>query len=378
MQDSEAMKFESDSSDRLSSIYELAKIWFKYGVCCDVTVTCVDENGKFDFKCHKLMIFPLFSQVYALNSSRNFEDIEHVILPDVKPCSFKQFLHYVYGLENSQPSFSDIFVTNDENSLLLGTTVKIENEDTDYEGDFSKQLNKEMIKEKINYLQEEKRRWVKRESYLDKDDTDLKPLISPSDFVKISLQDDDAVVEFKRKQWHPCTLCSESLPSKEQRIHHMLKVHYDELQKQDRIYTKVNKHKRLKTAIKWINCEIDSCDKWFKDNAEKESHNVRAHAGAKNHICEVCSQAFSKKSLLTQHINMKHSTTDEQIMCNECGEYFGNNTKLKYHQQLAHRRTENSYSCRFCDYKTTWKAQLVSHERSHTGEKPEDNIQIEV
>ena len=58
-------------------------------------------------------------------------------------------------------------------------------------------------------------------------------------------------------------------------------------------------------------------------------------------------------------------------MCNECGECFGNNTKLRYHQACAHKPKIRQFKCKYCDYDTYHKPQLVEHERTHTGEKPE-------
>ena len=70
-------------------------------------------------------------------------------------------------------------------------------------------------------------------------------------------------------------------------------------------------------------------------------------------------------------MKLEHSTDDKQILCNECGEYFGNDAKLKHHQRNIHKPKMRHLKCRFCDYDTHAKQQLVEHERSHTGEKPE-------
>ena len=58
-------------------------------------------------------------------------------------------------------------------------------------------------------------------------------------------------------------------------------------------------------------------------------------------------------------------------MCNECGESFGNDAKLKYHQHKVHKIRNWLHKCKFCVYNTNATNQLLQHERSHTGEKPE-------
>ena len=125
-------KVEFDSSERVSCIYQTAQTWMKSGICTDVTVTCLDEKDKkVDFKCHKLMIFPILTQ-YCPMTSVECEDIEQVILTDVAPDFFKQFLNYVYGLENSNQDFSAFFSQNEvAEPLESNIIVKMEHEDDD-------------------------------------------------------------------------------------------------------------------------------------------------------------------------------------------------------------------------------------------------------
>ena len=89
-------------------MYETAQI--KSGTCSDITVTCLDDKDNIvDFKLHKLIIFPFLTQSCLLTGD-DYDDVEHVILPDVSSDYFKKFLKDTSRkLENSNKDFFDFF-----------------------------------------------------------------------------------------------------------------------------------------------------------------------------------------------------------------------------------------------------------------------------
>ena len=133
------MRF-SCSKERVSWIFELARVWIKSDLCTDVTVTCLssqDVDRKVDFKCHKLMLLPLLSHNCPIHCV-NFEDVDSIILPDISPEFFTQYLNYVYGLEQTSLDFSQILHPSVGVESLLAngfTSVKVKVEHDDYYDD---------------------------------------------------------------------------------------------------------------------------------------------------------------------------------------------------------------------------------------------------
>ena len=137
--------------ERVTWIHQLAQTWIKSDICTDVTVTCFsspeDDERKLDFKCHKLMLLPLITQNCPLNCV-NYEDIDHIILPDITPQFFNQYLNYVYGLEQTSLDFSQFLQPNiNVEALLLANgfpsvKVKVEHDDYYDEDEFVDQYDK--------------------------------------------------------------------------------------------------------------------------------------------------------------------------------------------------------------------------------------------
>ena len=182
--------------------------------------------------------------------------------------------------------------------------------------------------------------------------------------VTISVKKAEKAVKVGRS-W-PCLQCPQVFSLQKLAKEHMLEKHWAELKEKGMLFTKHGS-----VTITTISCDYDNCNKYFRDNADKLQHMSSVHRKERNHICHICSKTFMGRKGLKNHLDMKHSQVNEEIMCTECGEVFENNAKIKYHQNMVHKEKVRKYCCRFCDYKTYSKPQLKEHERTHTGEKPE-------
>ena len=177
----------------------------------------------------------------------------------------------------------------------------------------------------------------------------------------------DGVKKKGCETWYPCTHCHETFAYQKDVKKHMLEAHWSELKEKGMLYTTNGT-----VTIKNVACEYENCDKYFRDKDAKDTHVAREHTKERTtYICEICSKTFLSKSGLREHKNVKHSTVVDPQMCNECGDVFDNKSKLTYHITIVHKVKERKFHCRFCDYRTYAKPQLVEHERTHTGEKPE-------
>ncbi|XP_039297041.1 zinc finger and SCAN domain-containing protein 2-like isoform X2 [Nilaparvata lugens] len=57
----------------------------------------------------------------------------------------------------------------------------------------------------------------------------------------------------------------------------------------------------------------------------------------------------------------------DSTKCQLCGESFSNTRELNLHCRI---HTSGKHACKFCDYKATKKSNLITHLRTHTGERP--------
>ena len=303
-------------------MYETAQI--KSGTCSDITVTCVDEkDNKVDFKCHKLIIFPFLSQSCLLTSDE-YEDIEHMILPDVSPNYFKKFLNYTFRkLEYSNEDYFAFFsskhvvvsqaanvkVNDDDgggggNQGVAGEGVGLVGEDLQNQ---SKLVNKKYTSLidryddddgghqgdggeggglVVNDLQNPSRSIKKETSLLEKHKKKIvewslwkKEKIGNKEPIKSELIKEETTEEITEEKnlekitvplktdivenaLFQCTFCTEAFPKTKIRNKHMIDIHYSELEEAGRIFTTEG---GKKTRIKWYHCDFDYevCDRYI-------------------------------------------------------------------------------------------------------------------
>ncbi|XP_053545437.1 gastrula zinc finger protein XlCGF57.1-like [Bombina bombina] len=90
--------------------------------------------------------------------------------------------------------------------------------------------------------------------------------------------------------------------------------------------------------------------------------NQRSHVG---NVCSVCQKCFTQKSALITH--QKTHTGEKAFVCSECGKCFTWKSQLITHQKT--HTGEKGFLCTECGKCFTWKSQLISHLKIHTGEK---------
>ncbi|XP_040072234.1 zinc finger protein 567 [Ixodes scapularis] len=67
---------------------------------------------------------------------------------------------------------------------------------------------------------------------------------------------------------------------------------------------------------------------------------------------------------------MVFTTMGESFRCGDCGSLFSSKDYLERHWKMTHNRKEGRHLCSYCGYSSDIRAHVISHERTHTGERP--------
>ncbi|XP_038220385.1 zinc finger protein 660-like [Zerene cesonia] len=119
----------------------------------------------------------------------------------------------------------------------------------------------------------------------------------------------------------------------------------------------------------------ESCDRTFRTHTTLLNH-LKMHSkhvsdDVKRYICDECGKKFLKKRSLQDHIDFDH-LKNSKYSCDKCSKVFKCHSGLKRHTQYVHEkvRPPRNKMCDHCGRGFTSTSILISHIRTHTGERP--------
>lgn len=87
-----------------------------------------------------------------------------------------------------------------------------------------------------------------------------------------------------------------------------------------------------------IKCDFDGCDVRFVKLSAKRRHMRLVHLKVKQHVCDICGEAFGIKATLRHHRYIH--TGEKPYKCNVCGQAFRQLTAMKTHRKMHANKAE--------------------------------------
>ena len=151
----------------------------------------------------------------------------------------------------------------------------------------------------------------------------------------INVHNDNATAKQKK---FVCTHCGKQFETISGLTRHSRKIH-----------TQTTKYK----------CEF--CKKLFNEKSHFQGH-VSSHINHKAYTCSSCSLAFQYRPNLQRHMKTCGQPKRDRIKhsCEECGAQFSRKDILTDHINCKHQK-KRTYSCSFCDAKYFWRSSVSKH-----------------
>jgi DNA-directed RNA polymerase subunit RPC12/RpoP len=104
-------------------------------------------------------------------------------------------------------------------------------------------------------------------------------------------------------------------------------------------------HCTLHSMVKLFQCDVDGCNKSYKQRPNMLQHKRVVQVGEK-YECDECGRRFGQKSNMMTHYNNVH-LEEKHFKCAKCGVQFGQKIGLTRHMKTVHEKVR-AFKCEHC------------------------------